>query len=347
MKKWALVAFSFTILILYPNVQIQVAKAQPSTVRVPRDYQTIQAAIDAVQPEGTILVSAGTYYENIMIRKPLQLIGDNKDNTTIIGARNGTIEVISINNVSIKDLTVKNNVSATTVFPIRLHYSNNCRIEDCNLIAVSVYSGVWLEWSHNNLIKGNNVTNRGDYGIYLFEACNNTIADNFVASDNGILFSTYCEGNIIIGNTIITSNKPAFYLYTCSNNTAFHNSFINMTTPVYSVNSVNVWDNGFQEGNYWSAYSGTFNETTGIGSTPYIIDASNHDDYPLRCPYILGDANHDGGVNMTDVEITKQAWLFTNSEANYNPHADFNMDGIVNIADATVIGWNWQKTSPF
>jgi len=33
--------------------------------------------------------------------------------------------------------------------------------------------------------------------------------------------------------------------------------------------------------------------------------------------------------------------MFTEGELNYNPHVDFNMDRIINIADATIIGVNW------
>ena len=85
------------------------------------------------------------------------------------------------------------------------------------------------------------------------------------------------------------------------------------------------------------------NPQDGIGDTPHIIDAENQDNYPLMSPYIPGDANHDGAVNMTDAEMVRDAWMLVEGELNYNSHVDFNMDGIVNIADATIIGLNWLK----
>jgi len=345
MKRWAVVVFWLFFLLLRLNVQANTTEASSSTVRVPQDYPTIQAAINAVQPEGTILVSNGTYKENIVItNKTLQLIGENKNNTIIEGAVNGTVELVNATNVLIKGFTIKNIGNAAKNFPIRLHFANKNRIEDCNLIAPSPYSGVWLEWSHGNTIKDNNITNNGDYGVYLFEADNNTIADNTIATDNGILFSTYCENNTVTGNIIITSNKTALHLYTCSNNTFYHNSFINMTRPVFSIDSVNFWDNGFLEGNYWSAYGGSFNLTTGIGLTPYVIDANNQDDYPLMKPYVLGDANHDSIVNIKDATQIGIAWNTTKGTIDYNPHADLNMDTVINTADADIIRQNWQKT---
>ena len=107
----------------------------------------------------------------------------------------------------------------------------------------------------------------------------------------------------------------------------------------------NSWDNDI-EGNYWSNYTGEdLNPHDGIGDTPHVIDATNQDNYPLMNPYIPGDCNHDGEVNMTDADMVRDAWMFTEEViiSNYNPHVDFNVDRIVNIADAAVIGFNWLR----
>jgi parallel beta-helix repeat protein len=58
---------------------------------------------------------------------------------------------------------------------------------------------------------------------------------------------------------------------------------------------------------------------------------------------ILGDYNGDYTVNNDDVDLVRQAWQSRQGQANYNPNADFNMNGIINIADAAMIGVNWQK----
>ncbi len=44
-------------------------------VRVPEEFPTIQAAIDAVAEGGTVLIGPGTYQENLKITKSLRLIG--------------------------------------------------------------------------------------------------------------------------------------------------------------------------------------------------------------------------------------------------------------------------------
>jgi len=70
-----------------------------------------------------------------------------------------------------------------------------------------------------------------------------------------------------------------------SNNSFYHNTFINNSRQVESLNSTNVWDNGYPSGgNYWSDYSGRDANGDGIGDTPYVIDAGNVDRYPLMRP---------------------------------------------------------------
>ena len=53
--------------------------ASPTPVEVRADgkgdFQTIQAAIDAVAPGGTILLGEGTFDENLVVTKPLTLRG--------------------------------------------------------------------------------------------------------------------------------------------------------------------------------------------------------------------------------------------------------------------------------
>jgi len=46
---------------------------------------------------------------------------------------------------------------------------------------------------------------------------------------------------------------------------------------------------------------------------------------------------------MTDVEMVRTCWLSIEGDLDYNPHVDFNLDGIVSIKDATIIGINWLK----
>ena len=53
---------------------------------MPEQYFTIQSAIDASSDGDEILVSSGTYYENINFNgKDIALIGEDRDNTILDG----------------------------------------------------------------------------------------------------------------------------------------------------------------------------------------------------------------------------------------------------------------------
>jgi quercetin dioxygenase-like cupin family protein len=59
------------------------APAQAKTVVVPRDYLTIQAAVDAAAPGDTVIVGSGTYTEQVVIGKDLDLRGAGVGATVI------------------------------------------------------------------------------------------------------------------------------------------------------------------------------------------------------------------------------------------------------------------------
>ena len=66
-----------------------------ATITVPEDYLTIQAALDAAQPGDTVYVKAGRYTENLVIDKPLSLVGEDRT-TTIIRSLGPEQDVITV-----------------------------------------------------------------------------------------------------------------------------------------------------------------------------------------------------------------------------------------------------------
>jgi len=189
-----------------------------------------------------------------------------------------------------------------------------------NIIVEGFYHGVWLYSSSNNSIfnsyidanRGtgivlsagsqynsiveNNITADGGEGIFLLGSSNyNNIVDNNITTNNCGVSLYLSANNSVYGNNVI-GNNYGIRLQACYNNTICHNNFVNNTNQVYTMDSINIWDDGYPSGgNYWSNYTGLDsnrgvgqNQTgsDGIGDTPYIIGMNNTDRYPLMTDYV-------------------------------------------------------------
>ena len=182
---------------------------------VPDDYDRIQDAIDAANPEDIIFVKAGTYYENVVVHKSLSLIGEGKETTVIDGRYSGKVVEISADQVIIAGFSVRNSGS-------------NWWSEDGGIIL----DGVSFCGIYNNLLTNNL------FGIRLVDSCNNVIADNVdINNTYGIYvgsgaFITGCStNNLIIGNIVEKNRFGVELAYHSANNTLRQNimSLIHIT----------------------------------------------------------------------------------------------------------------------
>jgi len=88
------------IVIIVRAYQVARQNAAGALIRVPADYATIQAAIDAAEPGDVIQVSAGVYAENLILNKPVSLVAEVYDqinpvnNQTIIDGRGGAAVIL-------------------------------------------------------------------------------------------------------------------------------------------------------------------------------------------------------------------------------------------------------------
>jgi parallel beta-helix repeat protein len=195
------------------------------------------------------------------------------------------IQLYSVENVTIENLIINGGI---------LQYQFGIDMEAASEVTVV-----------NNTITGfENIQSMNGFeyaGIIVDGGGSNIISqNNLVGNLHGIdMFGT--EDNLIVGNNITGDNfvadSTAIFFGEASNNTVYHNNFINNKAFLYlgaqaeDYGSVNVWDNGYPSGgNYWSEYQTRYSGarqigSSGVGDTPYVIDAHNKDRYPLMAPF--------------------------------------------------------------
>jgi len=61
-------------------------------------------------------------------------------------------------------------------------------------------------------------------------------------------------------------------------------------------------------------------------------------------PYLLGDVNFNGIVNVGDVGLLGAQWYWTSQTPGFDRFRDLNRNGIINVGDVGLLGTNWFKS---
>ncbi|MCK5300946.1 MAG: right-handed parallel beta-helix repeat-containing protein [Thermoplasmatales archaeon] len=240
------------------------------------DFVKIQDAINNSSENDTIFVYNGVYFENIIINKNLNLIGENKTNTIIDANKTGDVIYISdLVRVNISGFTLKNSgIMGSPNMDSAIDMRSNYNIIRDNIIISNEY-GIFQLSSHYNNISNNKIYNNKEYGIYLLSNSNyNKITDNvFSLNSCGIRIkgSRYNElnRNIFQGN-----QKGVYFCCGAQQNIVYNNVFIN-NSLWHAQDTVgdNYWN--YEEiGNYWDDYNLSEEK-------PYIITYKGQDNYPI------------------------------------------------------------------
>ena len=178
--------------------------ASPDTLRVPDDYLTIQAAINAASSGDTILVAAGIYTENVSVGTSVTIQSQNGASETIVDGSTTHNHAFNVTayNVDISGFTVK---GATADKQAGIYLD---RVESCNISAntcLDNYYGIYLDNSNNNTLTENTANSNSKYGIYV---------DGDVGSN----------GNTLTGNTANENSECGIYLDNSDSNTLTENT---------------------------------------------------------------------------------------------------------------------------
>ncbi len=265
-------------------------------------YASIQGAVDNATDGSTLYVSSGEYFENLVINKSINLVGENRDFTIIDGMSNGTVVYVGSDNVSISDFNLQySGCSCSDYYGIDVGSSRK-NVSIVNNHVFSDSTGILVRKGENIHIVQNNITHSRDYPIVIEDSVGVSISENNVVDNlnqidvqnstqmsivnnnmtnngNGIAF-TNSNNNTVTGNLIASNSLYGLYVSQSNYNVIVHNSLQSNANNVYVRNSTDYWDDGF-EGNYWSNYTGKDANNDGIGDTPFLLDANNVDNHPL------------------------------------------------------------------
>ena len=335
----------------------------------PGEGTPIQDAIDDAEAGDTIYVHAGTYVENLVVRKSLTLIGENRSTTVIDG--DGSVDIIRVcaDGCTIRGFTIVGaddcewaektlatgevwdigggfaltpkqiDVDGEKVWlsftkdgkeydshvpPVGDAYTfTDYKNEDVPVIlcyVVCVFRGAESNLVQIKYVLFGDLMSGADTGVFVEEtiglwpiagirldyADNNIVTDNEISLCNCGIRLQSSDNNILTANTVSDNNCGISLRWSSNNNAVYHNNLINNTNYNAHDEYTNQWDSG-SAGNYYSDYTGTDNNTDGIGDTPHLIPGGGSTDrFPLMQPWTppqKGDLNGDGFITPADAAI--------------------------------------------
>jgi len=216
------------------------------------NYTRIQDAIDNASDGDTVFVydNSSPYYENIVVDKSINMIGEDRNTTIIDGSNSSSIIYVTADWVNISGFTIEFSGDWNVGIALR---SNNNTIAG-NIISNNWY-GIHLLESISNIITGNIISNNWNVqwgAIFLLYSNNNIISENTISSNylDGIRLE-YSNNNIT-GNKF-TNNYAGIRLYKANNNTISENIISNNTYGIFIMDSNN---NAISENTVSNAWHG-------------------------------------------------------------------------------------------
>ena len=144
----------------------------------PGNYSRIQDAIDNASDGDTVFVYSDIYFENLLVNKSINLLGEDRNSTIIDGNGSGNIVTIIADRMNISSFTLQN---GGLIFPDGgIQIRSNFSVISNNNMENNFY-GIVLFNSNNIDIFGNNIKNNNQCGIYLEECNNNNVIGNLTA----------------------------------------------------------------------------------------------------------------------------------------------------------------------
>jgi len=217
------------------------------------DFDNIQDAIAGAADGDTIRVYEGTYEENVVVNKRLDLFGNGSWNTIIDGGGSGDVVSVTADWVNMSGFSVTDSGTSAGDAGMELNGVQNVAIVnntcDGNLNGIRLVDsdqnllqnnscqgngdhGVILESSSSNRIRLNNLSSNQDNGLYLYDDCDDNIIENnrfYDQAGSGILINgrtPKSNGNKFMNNTLASNDMAGIQIYSDGSDNEFTNNTI-------------------------------------------------------------------------------------------------------------------------
>jgi nitrous oxidase accessory protein len=189
------------------------------------NYSKIQNAINDSHDGDTVFVydDSSPYYENVVIDKSINLIGENKETTVVDSQENGTCISIIVDNVNVSGFTIQN--SSYWYAGIEMVNSNYINISS-NILKNNSGPGLNFNNANNNIITKNIIIQNWE-GIFLRCGQNNLIEDNFICFNSHIGMDLYTGLNTVSNNNISSNGYDGLNIFNIDSLTNIANNYIN------------------------------------------------------------------------------------------------------------------------
>jgi nitrous oxidase accessory protein len=204
------------------------ARAETFRVGGPEGLPTINRALEVAAPGDTIAVASGEYRENLIIDKPVILVGEGRPH--IRGLGEGDVVRVMGDDVEMRGFSVSGSGVDMLVSDAGIKiYGARARIVDNNLF--DNLFGVYLRGCTEALVENNTVRGREEVdmgrrgaGVHFFDAHHNVVRANDIAYVRDGVYFDHADFNTVEDNTFSHLRYGVHYMY-CEDNSFYRNIF--------------------------------------------------------------------------------------------------------------------------
>jgi F-box protein 11 len=168
------------------------------------NFVTISEAICAVQPGTRILVRPGTYRENLVIDKTLEIVGEGKTEDIVVQSAGSTAIQFGAPMGRVANLTVRQ-MDGGKYFAVNI-ISGRLDLEDCDISSQSL-SAVGIHGGADPRLRRNRVHSSKEHGIFVYDNGAGVIEDNDIFGNSFANVLTMTGANPTVRRNRIRDGK--------------------------------------------------------------------------------------------------------------------------------------------